>query len=70
LRFPGSFFLIELTVTIDFKDTALLAPALNGTWDWDDDFTLVTIPEANHFVQQDASAKVSAAILRWLGPAK
>jgi epoxide hydrolase 4 len=52
------------------KDTALLAPALNGTWDWVDDFTLVTIPEASHFVQQDASAKVSAAILKWLGPAK
>lgn len=51
------------------KDTALLAPALNGTWNWVDDLTLVTIPEASHFVQQDASAKVTATMLKWLGPA-
>ncbi len=44
------------------KDTALLSPALNGTWDWLDDLTLVTIPEAGHFVQQDATKKVSRAV--------
>ncbi len=48
------------------KDTALLSPALNGTWDWVDDFTLVTIPEAGHFVQQDAAAKLSRAMKMWL----
>ena len=49
------------------KDTALLAPALNNTWDWlDADLTLVTIPNASHFVQQDASELVSKTIKSWL----
>lgn len=47
-------------------DTALLAGALNGTWDWVDDLTLVTIPESGHFVQQDASEKVTRAMKMWL----
>ena len=37
-------------------DTALLPGALNNTWDWlDKDLTLVTVPGAGHFVQQDAA---------------
>lgn len=48
------------------KDTALLSPALNGTWDWVDDFTLVTLPDASHFAQQDQPEKVSRSILMWL----
>jgi epoxide hydrolase 4 len=48
------------------KDWALLPGALAGTWEWVDDWTLVTIPESGHFVQQDASAKVSRAMLMWL----
>lgn len=40
---------------------------LNNTWDWlDKDFTLVTIPEAGHFVQQDASEMVSKSMKMWL----
>lgn len=48
------------------KDWALLPGALTGTWEWVDDWTLVTIPESGHFVQQDASEKVSRAMLMWL----
>jgi pimeloyl-ACP methyl ester carboxylesterase len=48
------------------KDTALLEAALNGTWNWVDDLTLVTIPEAGHFVQQDATEKVSRAVKSFL----
>ncbi len=48
------------------KDTALLPGALAGTWDWVDDWTLVTIPEASHFAQQDAPEKVNRAVLSWL----
>jgi pimeloyl-ACP methyl ester carboxylesterase len=48
------------------KDTALLPAALSGTWEWVDDWTLVTIPEAGHFVQQDAAAKVNQNVLMWL----
>jgi pimeloyl-ACP methyl ester carboxylesterase len=48
------------------KDTALLSPALNGTWDWVDDLTLVTIPQAGHFAQQDAPEIVNRTLLMWL----
>ena len=48
------------------KDWALLPGALNGTWEWVDDWTLVTIPEAGHFVQQDAADKVNRSVLMWL----
>ncbi len=48
-------------------DTALLSPALNGNWDWiDGDLTLVTIPGASHFVQQDATDLVRRSIKSWL----
>src|SRR6266576_719141 len=40
------------------EDWALLPGALNGTWDWvEQDLTLVTIPGAGHFVQQDAAER-------------
>ena len=49
------------------KDTALLPGALNNTWDWiDSELTLVTLPNAGHFVQQDASEKVTRTINGWL----
>jgi pimeloyl-ACP methyl ester carboxylesterase len=48
-------------------DSALLSGALNNTWDWmGEDLTLVTIPGAGHFVQQDASELVSKSIRMWL----
>ncbi len=49
-------------------DQALLPGALNGTWDLvEKDFTLVTIPGAGHFVQQDAPDLVSTTMSDWLG---
>ena len=49
------------------NDTALLAGALNNTWEWlEKDLTLVTIPGAGHFVQQDASDLVTRTIRMWL----
>jgi pimeloyl-ACP methyl ester carboxylesterase len=49
------------------KDQALLPGALNDTWNWiDADLTLVTIPGAGHFVQQDASDLVTRTIVSWL----
>ena len=48
-------------------DWALLPGALNGTWDWlEKDLTLVTIPGAGHFVQQDASDLVNRTMKMWL----
>jgi pimeloyl-ACP methyl ester carboxylesterase len=48
-------------------DTALLPGALNNTWDFlEKDWTLVTIPGAGHFVQQDASDLVTRSIVAWL----
>jgi pimeloyl-ACP methyl ester carboxylesterase len=49
------------------KDKALLSGALAGTWDWvDQDLTLITIPDADHFVQQDAADYVTKAMVTWL----
>ena len=49
------------------NDKALLPAALNGTWEWlEKDLTLVTVPGAGHFVQQDASDLVTRTIRTWL----
>jgi pimeloyl-ACP methyl ester carboxylesterase len=49
------------------KDKALLPGGLNDTWKWlEKDLTLVTIPEADHFVQHDAAEKVTKTIVSWL----
>jgi pimeloyl-ACP methyl ester carboxylesterase len=49
------------------KDTALLGSGLNGNWDFvDADYTLLTIPSAGHFVQQDAPELVTKTIRNWL----
>lgn len=51
------------------KDEALLPGALNDTWQWvDSELTLVTVPNAGHFVQQDAAETVTKTMLRWLTP--
>lgn len=49
------------------NDQALLPGALNDTWKWlEADLTLMTIPGAGHFVQQDAAEQVSATLRDWL----
>lgn len=49
------------------NDTALLASGLNDTWQWvDNDLTIVTIPNAGHFVQQDAADFVTRQMASWL----
>jgi epoxide hydrolase 4 len=49
------------------NDTALLAEGLDGTWNWvEKDLTLVTVPGAGHFVQQDAAELVTRRIAAWL----
>jgi pimeloyl-ACP methyl ester carboxylesterase len=49
------------------KDTALLASGLNDTWNWvDKDLTIVTVPDADHFVQQDAADFVTKQMTTWL----
>ena len=48
-------------------DQALLAGGLNDTWKWlEKDLTLVTVPGAGHFVQQDASELVTKTMKWWL----
>jgi pimeloyl-ACP methyl ester carboxylesterase len=48
-------------------DPALLPGGLNDTWRWiDGELTLVTIPKAGHFVQQDAAERVTELMERWL----
>ena len=49
------------------EDTALHSDALSGTWDWlEKDLTLVTVPGAGHFVQQDAAELVTDTMRWWL----
>lgn len=49
------------------NDTALLPAALNNTWDLvDNSLTLITVPKAGHFVQQDAPDVVIQSITMWL----
>ncbi len=49
------------------EDSALLSDGLNNTWDWlEKDLTLVTVPGAGHFVQQDASELVTKTMVWWL----
>jgi pimeloyl-ACP methyl ester carboxylesterase len=53
------------------EDQALLPGALNGTWQWvEKDLTIVTIPGASHFVQQDAAETVSDTMVDWLARRK
>ncbi|MFK8014994.1 MAG: alpha/beta fold hydrolase [Gammaproteobacteria bacterium] len=48
-------------------DTALHSDGLNNTWDWvNSDMTLVTVPGASHFVQQDAAPLVTSTLRYWL----
>ena len=49
------------------NDQALHSDALSGTWNWvEKDLTLVTIPGAGHFVQQDAADLVTSTMRSWL----
>jgi pimeloyl-ACP methyl ester carboxylesterase len=48
-------------------DRALSSDGLSGTWKWvEKDLTIVTIPHAGHFVQQDAADLVSSTMRSWL----
>jgi len=49
------------------QDRALHSDALNNTWDWiDEDLTIVTAPDAGHFIQQDAADLVTTTMRWWL----
>jgi len=49
------------------QDQFLLPGALNNTWEWlENDWTLLTLHQAGHFVQHDAADLVTLNILHWL----
>ena len=49
------------------KDKALLAGALNDTWKWvENDLTIVTVPDADHWVHHDAADLVTRTLISWL----
>ena len=49
------------------RDRALLPGALNDIWEWlEENLTLVTVPDSEHFVQQDAADLVPRTIRTWL----
>jgi pimeloyl-ACP methyl ester carboxylesterase len=60
---------VQAPVLIIFglKDKYVLPAGLNNTWEWlEKGLTLVTIPEAGHFVQHDAADRVTRTIQQWL----
>lgn len=58
---------ISLLVFHGLDDTALHSDGLNNTWDWNDsDTTIVAVPGAGHFVQNDAADYVSTTLKAWL----
>lgn len=58
---------IPVLIFHGLKDRALHSNGLNNTWDWiDQDLSIVTIPKAGHFVQQDAADLVSKTMKSWL----
>ena len=58
---------VPLLVIHGMKDQALLSSGHNDTWDQaSQDTTLLMIPTANHFVQQDAAPLVNKTIRTWL----
>jgi pimeloyl-ACP methyl ester carboxylesterase len=66
-RDPGPKVSAPVLVFHGLKDTALDAKGLNDTWQWlASDLTLVTVPGADHFVQQDAPDLVSETMVWWL----
>ena len=66
---PSSYPKIKCPVLMfhGLKDKALHSDGLNNTWDWlEKDLTLITVPGANHFVQQDAADLVTKRMASWL----
>jgi len=58
---------VPLLVFHGLEDTALHSDGLNNTWDWNDaDTTIVAVPGAGHFVQQDAAGMVTDTLRWWL----
>ncbi len=59
---------VPLLVLHGLEDTALHSDGLNNTWDWNDaSTTIVAVPGAGHFVQQDAADQVTETLRWWLG---
>ncbi len=58
---------VSTLVIHGLEDPYLLPAALEGTWNWvEKDLTIVTVPEAGHFVQQDAAELVARTMSSWL----
>jgi pimeloyl-ACP methyl ester carboxylesterase len=58
---------VSTLVIHGLKDPYLLPAALEGTWNWiEKDLTILTVPEAGHFVQQDAAELVARTMSDWL----
>jgi len=58
---------VPVLVLHGMKDTALLSPGHNGTWDQvDADTTVVMFPGSSHWVEQDAGPLANRTIHDWL----
>jgi pimeloyl-ACP methyl ester carboxylesterase len=58
---------VPVLIIYGLKDEFVLPAGLNDTWEWlEKGLTLVTIPEAGHFVQHDAADLVTRVMRQWL----
>jgi len=58
---------VPVLVLHGMKDTALLSPGHNGTWDQvEADTTVVMFPQSSHWVEQDAGPLANKTIHDWL----
>jgi pimeloyl-ACP methyl ester carboxylesterase len=58
---------VPVFVIHGMQDTALRAPGHNGTWDQvDADTTILMLPKAGHWIEQDAGPIANKAIHDWL----
>jgi len=58
---------VSTLVIHGMKDTALLSPGHNGTWDHvSKDTTVMMLPDATHWIERDAGPLVNRTIRDWL----
>jgi epoxide hydrolase 4 len=57
---------VPLLMIHGLKDQVFVHAELNDTWDWvDKDMTLITLPDAGHFSQEEAPEFVTRSMVLW-----
>ena len=70
-QFRPDITLMDLTMPVlqfhGLKDKAVDKDGLRDTWNWiDSDYTLVTVPASDHWIQREAAGIVNSTMRWWL----